>query len=73
MTEEHAGVKLQINLLFALITHFTHLDGCTVIAVHFYCMKRQNVQTEVAEDSHRGYGGHNWKLCEQFDIIFFLI
>lgn len=71
MTERYAGVKLQINLLFALVTHFTYLDGCTVVAVHFYCMKRQHVQTEVVEYNHRGCGGHNWKLCEQFDIILF--
>jgi len=73
MTEGYAGVKLQMKLLFALITHFTYLDGCTAVAVRFYCMKRQNVQTEVAEDSCRGCGGHNWRLCEQFDFIFFLI
>ena len=71
MTEGYAGVKLQMKLLFALITHFTYLDGCTAVAVRFYCMKRQNVQTEVAEDSCRGCGGHNWRLCEQFDFIFF--
>lgn len=73
MTEGYAGVKLQMKLLFALITHFTYLDGCTAVAVRFYCMKRQNVQTEVAEDSCRGCGGHNWRLCEQFDFFFFLI